>query len=135
MARLGHVQTAPVEELVEHLSMISDAMADRDIEIFRDLAATDLDRAEVDEYWRLRSKSPDFQRRSWDGGCPAGCDGDPHLRSCTTKSHRAVIAEWRQFVKINRKPAPRSCEVCGKPVAGRARTCGPKCRKALSRRK
>jgi hypothetical protein len=82
----GARTTVPVEDLVEHLSMISDAMLVRDIHIFQALAGND--RAEIELYHRLRRKHPDFRPGSWDAN-----------------SHRKIIAEWRRLVEMNRKAA------------------------------
>jgi hypothetical protein len=161
---------ATADELITHMSMISDAMLVRDMHkrpapaaydrggrplynpganmdnpVFWFAAASDADRELINQYVALRKASPEFNPRSWEGGCPDTCDGDPHRVSCQAKSHRAIAAEWQRVRAAARNIAvikpdvviELTCVVCGRSFTAKradAKTCRPRCRKTLSRR-
>jgi hypothetical protein len=96
-----------------------------------DEARDEVEREQLRLYYRARTKHPTFKPGSW--------------KDC---NHRAVVAAWRTAadqvgaVAAGRAKAAalaasptRGCEQCGRdlPKGSRAKTCGPRCRKALSR--
>jgi hypothetical protein len=127
-------RSATVKQLVAHCARIPDAALRLDFEeCVLDEARTPSEREQLRLYYRARADHPTFDpkiRRYKDA------EGEWHDRPLTANNHHHVESTWERQTAPVLAPAVRRCQApgCDRTLSDRQqRTCGSRCRKALSR--
>jgi hypothetical protein len=108
-----------IEQLLAHCALMTDrSLKDDFVDTVLPEAREPADREALHEYYLMRRRHPSFRPGS-----------------ATANNHGEVVKAWRAKITTPVGPADRRCEVCNRAFRGRAdrRTCGQRCRKALSR--